>query len=528
MSSRILVVDALSAGTGFRRSSRDSIGCGPRIVCGVLEKHDLDCRITRIEDVFSKRSILRKFDHLAISGMTMDLPAVEKLTKLWHGSRHPGRIIIGGPVASDSSILKNLNVDLLVIGEGEATIEELVLSGFFEDDIDTSEILGCAMLVDGEIHETLRRPFISSKVLSEEYIPSTTRIIDYQTYQACKVYVEVTRGCSNFQRTTLPLRNGRHCTDCGNCDSENPNTRMTCPEDIPPGCGFCSVPGTWGPPRSRSITAITREIKELLDNGVHRIVLESPGFLDYMRGEEPLTNPCHPPANLKAITALLEQINALPQVVDEEVRIAIENMKACLFTEAVAETINRTLPNTSPNIGLETGSESLMRQIGKCGTPSDVISAVRIANKFGMTPFVYFIYGLPGETAESVDDSLSIMRAVSEAGAERIILYGFRALPGSAFEGYPDSSIKDEFGIILRKEAERINRQKKEDYLGLVMHGVAAEPSWVEHGYTMIYPLAECPIMTVPGGYSPGTLVSVRITKVLSDSLLEGEVIAGK
>jgi len=528
MSSRILVVDALSAGTGIRRSSRDSIGCGPRTVCGVLEKHNLDCKIARIEDVLGKKALLRKFDHLAISAMTMDIPVVGKLCKLWHGSRNLGKIILGGPITSDLSILKDAGVDLLVIGEGEATVEELILRGYFEDMIDVSDIHGCAFLVDGQIHVTPKRPFISSQVLSQKYHPSTTRIIDYQAYQACKVYVEVTRGCSNFKRTTLPLPNGQQCSDCGNCSSENPTVRLTCPEDIPPGCGFCSVPSTWGPPRSRSVTAITQEIKELLDLGVHRIVLESPGFLDYERGSEPLTNPCHPPANLKAITTLLDEINALPQVVNKEIHIAIENMKACLFTEAVAEALVRTIPDTSPNIGLETGSESHMQQIGKCGTPSDVVSAVEIAARFGMKPFVYFIYGLPGETSESVEESLSIMKAVSEAGAERIILYGFRALPGSAFEGFSESSPSDDLGAILRKEAERINRQKKEDYLGSVLKGVAAEPSWSHHGYTMIYPLVEGPIMTVHGGYSPGTLVSVRIFKVLSDGLLEGEVVTTK
>ncbi|TFG33789.1 B12-binding domain-containing radical SAM protein [Candidatus Thorarchaeota archaeon] len=525
MSNRILVIDALSAGTGIRRSSRDSIGCGPRTVCGVFEKHDIDCRIIRVEDVATKKNMLRKFDHLAISAMTMDFPAVSALVKFWRRSKKKGRIVLGGPIASDSSLLKDLNVELFVIGEGETTLEELILKGFFEEDIDLTKIDGCAFLLNNKIHVTRNRKLLSSEALSIEYHPSTTRIIDYQAYQASKVYVEVTRGCSNFRRTTLPTKDGYQCSDCGNCDSSDPHTRLNCPENIPPGCGFCSVPSTWGFPRSRSINTIVEEIRELVILGVHRIVLESPGFLDYMRGMEPLTDPCYPPANLTAIRELLEKINALPQVASKEVHIAIENMKACLFTEEVAGTLVKALPLTSPNIGLETGSEQHMREIGKCGSPSDVISAVAIAARYGMKPFVYFIYGLPGETPESVTESLNIMRAVSKAGAERIILYGFRALPGSAFEGYPDSKVKDDLGLILRQEADLINRQKKENYLGLVLRGVAAEPSWNSHGYTMIYPLAEGPLMTVHGGYSPGTLLSVRITKVLSGGLLEGEVV---
>jgi len=525
MSNKVLIVDALSAGSGQRRSSRDSIGCGPRSIAGVFEKHKIPCQIYRVEEILEKRAILRKFDHTAISAMTMDLPAIWKFVKLWRGSRSQGRIIIGGPIAADPPALKELNPDVIVMGEGEATLEELIAEKFFDKYVELSKIKGVSYPIGGQIVRTNPRELIPSVVLSENYRASTTRIIDYKAYQASKVYVEVTRGCSNFNRTKLLLDDGRKCIECSNCDSNDSDVRMDCPEDIPPGCGFCSVPGTWGPPRSRSIEAIVDEVRELLDLGVHRIVLESPGFLDFMRGKEPLTNPCHPPANLEAIRNLLDRLNTLPQVANKTAHIAIENMKACLFSEGVAKTLVDSMMTSSPNIGLETGSEKHLRDIGKCGSPDDVISAVKIASKYGMNPFIYFIYGLPGETKESVSKSIEIMKAASHAGAERIILYGFRALPGTAFENFPESSIKDELGMLLRKEADRINREKKNSYVGKTIRGIAAEPSWARHGYTMVNPLEEGPLMTVLGGYSPGTLLSVRVSRVLSSGLVEGEVV---
>ncbi|MBN2229594.1 MAG: B12-binding domain-containing radical SAM protein [Candidatus Thorarchaeota archaeon] len=523
MSDSVLIIDALSAGSGKRTSSRDSIGCGPRSVAGIFEKHGFDCRIYRAEEILEKKSIMRKFDHIAISSMTMDMPATRKIMNLWRsGARHSGRAIIGGPIASDSRVIIKLGADLLVIGEGEATLEELIERDYFHEKIELLDVLGIAFAINGRVAYTRPREFISSESLSSDFLPSTTRILDYKAYQASKVYVEVTRGCSNFRRTRLPLLNGSQCSECGNCDADEPETRLDCPEDIPPGCGFCSVPGTWGPPRSRSAVSIVREIKELLDLGVHKIVLESPGFLDYFRGSEPLTDPCHPPANLSAIKDLLGQINNLPQVIDGTAHITIENMKACLFTDEVAQMLVESMMSSSPNIGLETGSEKHMHQIGKCGNPQDVLSAVKIASKYGMKPFVYFIYGLPGEDEDSVNDSITMMRQISEAGAERIILYGFRSLPGSAFENYPSSSTSNPLGAILRREADRINRVKKDDYIGKIVRGIAAEQSWVNRGYTMVYPLEEGPLMTVPGGFSAGTLLNIRITKVLSSGLLEG------
>ncbi|MFW9810865.1 MAG: B12-binding domain-containing radical SAM protein [Candidatus Thorarchaeota archaeon] len=526
MTARILIVDALSAGTGQRRSSRDSIGCGPRTVAGVFEKHSLDSRIHRVEDLLAKRGLLRKFDHLAVSAMTMDWVATQKLVQIWRQTKPKGKVIIGGPITSEPErILREIRPDVVVMGEGEATLDDLLKQGFLSGSAPLSDILGIAFTDSGTDVVTGPRPLLSSVVFSEKYTPSTVRIVDYPVYQASKVYVEILRGCSNFRRTNLSLPDGRECTDCSNCNSEDASLRMDCPETIPPGCGFCSVPGTWGPPRSRSTESIIKEVRELVNLDVHRIVLEAPGFLDYMRGSEPLTDPCSPPANLRAIRLLLDGLNSIPQVQEGRVHIAIENMKACLFTEDVAKTLKESMISSSPNIGLETGSDYHMKQIGKCGSSGDVIRAVKIAREYGMRPFVYLIYDLPGEDDETTKESIRMMRQVSEAGAERIILYGFRALPGSAFAEFPESSTRSEYGIRLRKEAEQINRQKKEQYVGNIVRGIAAEPSRTHHGFTMVYPLEEGPLMTVQGGFSPGTFLFVRVTQVLSSGLIAGEIL---
>ena len=117
------------------------------------------------------------------------------------------------------------------------------------------------------------------------------------------------------------------------------------------------------------------------------------------------------------------------------------------------------------------------------------------------------------------------MKRLYDEGADRIILYGFRPLPGSAFAGYPPSSQEDELGLRLRREAEKMNRLRKDQYVGQIVRGIAAEPSWSRHGYTMVYPLEEGPIMTVHGGYTAGASLTIKITKVITSGLLEGEVV---
>ncbi|MFX0045276.1 MAG: B12-binding domain-containing radical SAM protein, partial [Candidatus Hermodarchaeota archaeon] len=491
----------------------------------VLEMHDVSCRIVRAEEVVTTPRRLRDYEHVAISAMTMDIPVTQSIIKKWRHTNPSGRVLVGGPIGSDPiNALGELKPDLLVVGEGEGTLNNLLVAGYLDEKVDCCDMQGVAYLVGKRPVVNAPRPPLTATELSEVFVPSTTRIVDYRAYQAARVYVEAVRGCSNFGRTNLRLPDGRECSDCGNCDSDIPADRLDCPEDIPAGCGFCSVPQSWGPPRSRSPDSIVAEIKGLLDLGVHKIVLEAPDFLDYHRGSDPLTNPCEPEANIDAISDLLRQITSLPRLVEGRTRVSVENVKACLFTDEVASALSRSMKGISPNIGVESGSDDHLRRIGKCGSTGDVLRAVKVAANHGMAPFVYLIYGLPGETPETIQESISLMKAVAEAGAERIILYGFRALPGSAFSDFYEPSPKNPLYAELKQEAAKINRAKKKEYLGKTVLGIAAEPSWERHGYTMFYPLDEGPLITVRGGFSSGTLLPIQIKKVLSSGLVEGIV----
>ncbi|MEM4734946.1 MAG: radical SAM protein [Candidatus Thorarchaeota archaeon] len=522
----VLIVDALASGDGRRSSSRDVIGVGPRAVAGVMERHDIPCRIARAEDIISTPNRIRSFSHLALSAMSMDLPTVRRVVDLWKRLRRTGRILVGGPISSAPSLVLNeVRPDVVVIGEGEITLSELVSSGFFEDSSpDLSSIDGLGYIDGGQVRITPPRELIPEESISN-LRPSVHRIVDYPSYQASRVYVEVVRGCSNFMRPRLRLQDGRQCVECGGCESEDLKERIRCPEGIPPGCGFCSVPAVWGPPRSRSVESVVEEVRLLLEAGVHRVVLAAPDFLDFHRGPQPLTDPCHPPANLREIRRLLEALVRLPSVMNGLCHIGIENIKACLLTEDVVRVISGILGDTSIHIGLETGSGPHMRAIGKYGSPEDVLHAVSVAKKHGLRPFVYLIYGLPGESPETTRMTLDMMHRLYQAGMERVVLYGFRPLPGSAFQGSSPPSPRDQSSRVLQEVARRLNKARKTEQIGKVVRGIAAEMSSSRHGYTMVYPLGDGPIMTVPGGFSAGRIVSVRVTRVLTPELVEGIVI---
>ncbi len=522
----VLIVDALGTGSGRRRFSRNSIGSGPRAIAGVLERLDYTVKIMTGEFALLHPRKLFSATNLAISGMTMDMPAIFKIVKKWY-KRRDRRVLIGGPVTSDPShILSKDKRSILVIGEGERTVFELAKSGFFEGKrLDLYNQKGIAFF-DNKVIETQSQELLSQDEY-DNFIPSTQRIVDYPYYRASKIYVNVLRGCSNFYRTTLTLANGKKCIDCKLCFSGPLELRMKCPVDIPPGCGFCSVPNVWGAPRSRSKWSIIKEIEELVELGVSRILLEAPDFLDWQRLHgRPMTDPCEPKANVEAIEDLLIEITNIIKSKGKQTDVTIENIKACLLDEEVAKVIAKYLPNSSLNIGCETGDTSHYLSIGKPGSPQVVLNAVRTAVSYGLSPFVYFIHGLPGQTKKTVLKTEQFMWKIYNMGASRIILYGFRSLPRSAFYGMPEeSSNLSSESMILVRAAEKINAEIKKKYIGKIIDVVAAEPLKNPRGYTITYPIGPEPVVSVKGDFSSGTFLRVKIIRVISDRLLEGRVV---
>ncbi|GAH51030.1 unnamed protein product, partial [marine sediment metagenome] len=75
------------------------------------------------------------------------------------------------------------------------------------------------------------------------------------------------RGCSNHYRGET-VRELGGCSNCGNCDDLDTIMHSDCPEDIPPGCGFCSVSATFGAPLSKPMKLVKTEVEALLNKGV--------------------------------------------------------------------------------------------------------------------------------------------------------------------------------------------------------------------------------------------------------------------
>ena len=526
-----LIVDTLASGKGVRHSTRDVIGAGPRTVAGVLESKGLEPDLLAVED-FLKRNTSTGYDSLFISGMTSDLQAIKKVVRKWR-KKKKGTIIIGGPAASEPErVLKRTGGDIAVTGEGEYTIVELLETGALEGNLlnELEEIRGISYRKKKEVTVNPLRP-VAPKTVFNEFPPSTDTIRAYRLYKSARVYVEAVRGCSNFHRARIGGM-GEKCTYCEQCTESGLSERYDCPAGIPPGCGYCSVPSLYGPPKSRSSGLIIDEVSRLFELRVHRVVLSAPGFLDYQRESlvepEPLTDPRSPEPNYDAIEELLSGLTGLNSVVEGKASIMIENMKAGLVTERAAGILGRYLRDTPVSVGFETGSDTHSKLLGRPDTPSETLVSLKRLKKAGLKPYVYFIHGLPGQDAGTVDDTVDMIGKSMKVGADRVILYRFQSLPASAFSQCPSGppAMKDPLSKRIYDAAQKANMDKKEDLVGERIQVVVAERYDKDPRYWVAYPMLHGPVMLLRGeNLHEGDVVLTRVIDVASDRMVIGTVL---
>ena len=505
------MVDALGSDKGARFLTRDVIGSGPRWICGILEAKAVKCHIELCEDFLRRTRTDSDLDLLLVSAMTMDLRALRRIGRKSRKIAPKALKIVGGPVCtSPERALAASKFDVAIIGEGELALESILAGQSYR------RIPGVAYRKASGIVANPSSPL--DEINYNKYFPSINLITNYPTYFASRVYVEVVRGCSNFNRTRMELADGRICTRCvEGCGLPE------CPEGIPPGCGFCSVPSVFGPPKSRKIELVVREIRGLVEVGVRRIVLSAPDILDYYRGLD-LRDPKKPRPNYEKLDELLK---ASVAAADDRAYLSIENVKPSLFDEEAARMIATNLPSCEVHIGCETGDEDHSQALGRPSSPSDAWKAVRIARDHGLKPYVYFIHGLPGQTMGSANKTSRLIRRMGPY-VEKITVYRFKPLPGSAFEDEPAGPPrwKDEASNLISNAAKKINLEKKDSYLGRTLEVLAAERNFKRKGEIIGFPTRGGPIVSLSGSKELiGKKLKVKISQVISERLLSGELV---
>ncbi len=265
--------------------------------------------------------------------------------------------VMGGPHVSfdyHNTLAQYPEIDLIVVGEGEETIRELVQTD--GDRQHWSAIKGIAYVQSGEVVCTEKRDFIQNL----DILPLPARhLIPLSRYQALGFPVSIitSRGCPNQ-------------------------------------CIFCQGRRMVGAKvRNRSISGIFDEIESILEYGFTRLNIADDFFT----------------SNRERVIAFCEEIHK---------RNLKFGWSAFARADSVNQEILKTMLEAgcdSVLFGIESGNQEMLDRIRKRVNLDRIREAVADCRAVGMRVLGTFIVGLPGESSETLMDS---HRFAQELGIE--------------------------------------------------------------------------------------------------------------
>jgi len=204
-------------------------------------------------------------------------------------------------------------------------------------------------------------------------------------------------------------------------------------------CSYCQTSALFGiKPRHRSQEVVFPFVEKLLSRGIRDIRFITPNAFSYLSsdGKE---------VNLPALSSFLKELSKL--VKSKGGRIFFGTFPSEVRPEHTREEtvalIKEYCANDSLVIGAQSGSERILKLCRRGHTVSDVEEAVKACLKFGITPKVDFIFGLPYEEEEDVKATVDFMKRLAKMGAI-IHAHTFMPLPQTAFQNKPAGRVTRE------------------------------------------------------------------------------------
>ncbi|MBU4319202.1 MAG: B12-binding domain-containing radical SAM protein [Proteobacteria bacterium] len=326
-------------GLCYAAAAFEAAGCSVRILDFIVQKYSAE-KIKQTLDEF-------KPDVVGTNSVTMNHNQAVSILKEVKTISPKVIILMGGPHISfdyEASLAAHPEIDMVVIGEGEITIKEIV--PVLHDRKAWASIKGIAFLDGGRLVKTPDRELLKDL----DTLPHPPRqMLPLSKYLALGLPASIitSRGCPN------------QCIFCV-------GRRMV-------GSKF----------RTRSVSLIMDEIQELLDMGFEQINFADDFFtVDKKRVKQIC-------AEIKARGLNFGwSIFARADSVDLDV---METMK-----DAGCHTVL---------FGIESGNQEILNTVRKRIKIEQIKKAVEISKAAGLRVFGSFIVGLPGETHETLMDS---------------------------------------------------------------------------------------------------------------------------
>ena len=341
----------------FKSAIREILGTaglplGLAYLASVLKDHEIKI-VDSLALNYGMNDIEREIKNFdpAVVGITATTPMIYGAYKTASMAKENGcKVILGGPHATfmANEILEECPyIDIVVRGEGEKTIKELMNGGNLKN------IRGTTFRKNGKIIKNENRPFIQD--LDSIPFPAY-HLLPMDKYEA------------DGQRFGMIL------------------TSRGCPFN----CNFCSSSKICGKKwRSRSPSNVIQELQILRDEyGTKEIEFMDDTFtLDNKRADE-----------------------ICDRIIEEKMDISWTcSSRVNTITKKLASKLKKAGCHTI-YLGIESGSQRILDKLGKAITIQQAKNAVKIVKEAGLNALGSFIIGIPGETIDMIKKTIKFAK----------------------------------------------------------------------------------------------------------------------
>jgi B12-binding domain/radical SAM domain protein len=348
----------------------------------------------------NKILLMHKKVILGISFFTTQIWEISDLIKNLRKQYDKNLLIVGGgphPSGDPFGTLK-MGFDLVVIGEGEKTLINLLLKIKGEEEIYSIKGIGYIDKDYNYVFTGKRKP-----INLDDYPPLPIKNPKFGA-------IEITRGCPYM-------------------------------------CYFCQTSFLFGThPRHRSIDSICQTLDLMKKHKKTDIRFITPNAFSYGSSDGKQLN----------LSKLEELLKNTKRIIGTSGRVFLGSFPSEVRPEHVTKESIEIILNYASNdnivIGAQSGSNEVLKSCHRGHTVKDVRDAVQLTIDSGLKANVDFIFGLPYETDQDVELSLAFMKELSSIGA-KIHAHTFMPLPNTPYSNLPIKALTNKF----KKQMKSLN-----------------------------------------------------------------------
>jgi radical SAM superfamily enzyme YgiQ (UPF0313 family) len=343
----------------------------PGIELAGFDNNALKLRAEEYREVITREAP----DVVAISVMTATVFTSWEMARVVKGINSRTVVVVGGVHCSalPESTLEEPSIDYGVAGEGEDAFRELLIA--LREKQDPFGIPNLVYRRDGKIHVNSRRP----PIRDIDKIPFPKRDL----FDNSKYGMNVNRRATSGKSTTILTSRG-------------------CPYQ----CIFCSKSIYGRHFNQRSPKNVIEEIR----------ILEGEGYSEVLIVDDTFT------VNKKWVLEFCGLFN--------ELRLKMRWNCHARVNTLDEETVSamKQAHCTGMAFGIESGNPEMLKKIDKCITLGQAREAVRLCRKYGISTLCSYIFGHPGDTRQTMNDTL---RAALELDSDYANFCVLVPMPGS-------------------------------------------------------------------------------------------------